>query len=267
MFSRLARTQYKALATMRWRLLTNRMRSYRVRLNWARGACTFMIYCTMGLGLAIGLGGGAYSIASRGRWEFLPIVFWVVFLVWQVIPIALASFQEQFDLSGLLRFPVNFGSFYLLHLVFGLVDVSAILGGLCCFGIWIGITLARPELFLWTALALIDLRRVQRFAGASDSGVDRPVAGATAHAGDCQRRFSAVHVEPAATESSAAPKPQPCSCAIQFGRVRRAAKGDQRSATVDPSHRCSGDLVAARIGIGGVGRREPKKRRLPPCDR
>jgi len=154
-FSRLARTQYKALAIMRWRLLTNRMRSVQGAFELGARGITFMVYCTMGLGLAVGLGGGAFSIASRGRWEFLPIVFWAVFLVWQVIPIALASFQEQFDLSGLLRFPVNFGSFYLLHIVFGMVDVSALLGGICCVGIWLGITIARPELFLWAALALI----------------------------------------------------------------------------------------------------------------
>ena len=58
------------------------------------------------------------------------------------LPIALASFQEQFDLNGLLRFPVGFGSFYLLNLVFGLVDVPTILGGICSIGILTGVTLA-----------------------------------------------------------------------------------------------------------------------------
>jgi ABC-2 type transport system permease protein len=71
-----------------------------------------------------------------------------------VLPIALASFQEQFDVSSLLRFPVSFGSFYLLSIAFGLVDVPAILGGICCVGIWTGVTLARPALWGWTALIL-----------------------------------------------------------------------------------------------------------------
>jgi ABC-2 type transport system permease protein len=66
----------------------------------------------------------------------------------------LASFQEQFDLSILLRFPVRFGSYYLLYVVFGLADVSTIMGGLCCLGIWVGIAVARPELSAWTALGL-----------------------------------------------------------------------------------------------------------------
>jgi ABC-2 type transport system permease protein len=41
-----------------------------------------------------------------------------------------------------------------LNIVFGIVDVPAILGGICCIGILAGVTLARPELFGWTALAL-----------------------------------------------------------------------------------------------------------------
>jgi len=53
-----------------------------------------------------------------------------------------------------LRFPVSFGSFYLLSIAFGLVDVPAILGGICCIGIWAGVTLARPALCGWMALIL-----------------------------------------------------------------------------------------------------------------
>lgn len=71
-----------------------------------------------------------------------------------MLPIALASFQEQFDLSGLLRFPVGFRSFFLLNVVFGLIDVPALLGGICCLGILVGVTVARPEWFLRTLVML-----------------------------------------------------------------------------------------------------------------
>jgi ABC-2 type transport system permease protein len=63
-------------------------------------------------------------------------LFWVLAFLWQAIPIMLASFQEQFDLGILLRFPVRFGSYYLLYLVFGLLDVSTVLGGVACLGIF-----------------------------------------------------------------------------------------------------------------------------------
>ena len=114
----------------------------------------FVFYAFLGLALAAGFGGGTYAIAVTGKWEWLPVVFWAVFLVWQVVPVSLASFQEQFDIGGLLRFPVGFGPFFLLHLIFGIVDASTILGCLCCAGIFFGILIARPELAVSAALAL-----------------------------------------------------------------------------------------------------------------
>jgi ABC-2 type transport system permease protein len=71
-----------------------------------------------------------------------------------VVPVSIASFQEQFDVNGLLRFPVGFGAFYLLHLIFGLVGISTILGGFCCLGIFVGTTIRRPDLFGWVGLGL-----------------------------------------------------------------------------------------------------------------
>jgi ABC-2 type transport system permease protein len=76
-------------------------------------------------------------------------------MMWQMVPITMASFQEQFDTNGLLRFPVGFGAYFLLHLVFGLVDSSTIVGTFCCLGTFVGFTLARPDLAGWMAVALI----------------------------------------------------------------------------------------------------------------
>jgi ABC-2 type transport system permease protein len=154
-FGRVARRQYGALVTMRWRMVANSVRSVHGAFEFGARGVAFIIYTVMGLGLGFGLGAGAFSIVSSGHMQFLSALMWTVFLIWQVLPIALASFQEQFDLSSLLRFPVNFGSFYLLNLVFGLVDVPTILGGICCVGILTGITLARPALFGWTAFVLV----------------------------------------------------------------------------------------------------------------
>jgi ABC-2 type transport system permease protein len=155
LFNPLARSQYGALALMRFRMLANNVRSVQGAFELGARSVTFLIYSLMGLGLGAGLCISAYIMASRSQWQHLPILFWVVFIVWQVLPIALASFQEQFDLSGLLRFPVNFPTFYLLQLVFGLVDIPVLLGGLCSLGIGIGIVLARPEYVIWTVIVLV----------------------------------------------------------------------------------------------------------------
>lgn len=154
LFSALARSQYRALAAMRWNLFRNSLRSTQGAVEFGARTVAFVFYAVMGLLLAAGLGGGTYAIAASEKWELLPVVFWAVFFIWQIVPVSMASFQQQFDLAGLLRFPVGFGPFFLLSLIFGLVDASTILGVLCCAGIWIGIVIKSPDLLAWSALAL-----------------------------------------------------------------------------------------------------------------
>jgi ABC-2 type transport system permease protein len=153
-FSRLAREQYAALAVMRARMFVNGLRSNEGVFELGARAVAYVTYGFMGLGLGVGAGAAAYSIVSRQAWQYLAIELWIVCCIWQALSIALASFQEQFDLTGLLRFPVNFPSFFLLHLIFGLIDVSTIIGSLAVLGILTGITLARPDLLGWTAPGL-----------------------------------------------------------------------------------------------------------------
>lgn len=153
-FSRLARAQCAALCAMRWRVLTHGLRSTQGLFELGARSVAFLVYAAMGLGLAVGLAVSSYTLASHQNWKLMPVVFWGVFFLWQTVPVALASFQQQFDMSGLLRFPVSFSVFFLLYVVFGLADISTLLGGLCCIGILAGVTLARPELLGWLALAL-----------------------------------------------------------------------------------------------------------------
>jgi ABC-2 type transport system permease protein len=142
------------MATLRWQMFRNGLRSHKGAFELGARTVSYVLYALMGLGLGTGAGAVTYALTSNGLWRLLPIPFWMVFLLWQLVPVMLASFQEQFDLGILLRFPVRFGSYFLLWVVFGLADISTILGVLCCTGIWIGITIVRPELFAWTALGL-----------------------------------------------------------------------------------------------------------------
>lgn len=149
-----ARAQYAAMAVLRWHIFVNGLRSKLGALELGLRTVMYVMYAGFGLGAGALMGVSAYFVAHEKQWQFLPILFWAVFLLWQLIPVMLASLQEQFDLSILLRFPVSFKSYFLLYLVFGLADVSAILGALCCLGLWIGITVARPDLAPWTVLVL-----------------------------------------------------------------------------------------------------------------
>jgi ABC-2 type transport system permease protein len=154
-FGREAMGQYAALARLRWHMFKNVMRSNKGALELGARTFTFIVYCCMGLGFGAGSGGVAYLMARDSSWKGIAMLIWALFFVWQMVPIMLASLQDQFDLGILLRFPLRFGSYYLLYVVFGVADVSTILGALCCLGVWTGITIARPDLVGWVALALV----------------------------------------------------------------------------------------------------------------
>ncbi len=151
---RLARAQYAALARMRLSLMLNGLRSsegaFETGARWT-GVAT---YCLFGFAIGVGAGWEAYRVIQRGTWEVLPVEFWFVCVLWQTVAVALAAFQEQHDLGGLLRFPVNFGSYFVLCLMTSLLDASTLLGVLGSVGILVGATLARPGLFGWSVVAV-----------------------------------------------------------------------------------------------------------------
>jgi ABC-2 type transport system permease protein len=149
-----ALTQYAAMAQMRWRMFVNGLHSIRGLLDLGATGIAWLLYSVYGLGLGVGLLSAAYALASHGSWQYLPILFWAISLLWLMFPVLVASFQEQSDLGILLRFPVRFGSYFLLYLISGLMDASTIVGMLCCFGVWLGVVMARPDLYLWTMLGL-----------------------------------------------------------------------------------------------------------------
>src|SRR5947208_1514074 len=90
-FSALARSQYRALASMRWSMFRNSLRTTRGAIELGARTLAFAFYTLMGLGMAAGFGGGAYALAASEKWEILPALFWVLFVLWQVVPVTLAS--------------------------------------------------------------------------------------------------------------------------------------------------------------------------------
>ena len=153
--SPLARTQYAALTRMRLQMLVNSLRSKRGSFDLAARIIRTTFFLAVGLAIGSGLGVSAFQITKDNELRLLPLLFWPVMMLWQLAPVALASFQEPVDLTLLLRFPVSFGSYVLDYLVFGLFDASSILGGFCLAGICTGMVWARPELAGWAALTAI----------------------------------------------------------------------------------------------------------------
>jgi ABC-2 type transport system permease protein len=154
-WSPLARRQYAALVWVQTRLFVNSLRSMRGSFELGARVLSGLIFSVIALGPAIGMGYGAYIGAEHARRLSIAILLWVLCVVWQFFSaFAPALAGQNPDLTNLLRFPLSFGSWILLFLVCGVITPSTLIGLFWTLGIGVGITAARPDLFLGTALTL-----------------------------------------------------------------------------------------------------------------
>ena len=149
------RSQLTAIAWLRWRLFVNSLRSTRGMLELVSRIMVSFAFAIGGFGGAFGMGIAASLAISAGKPELLAIPLWFVFIFWQVFPIMATAFTNNPDSSDLLRFPLSYGSYFLVRLAYGAFDVATALGSLWSFGILVGVGFAKPELVPWALLVLL----------------------------------------------------------------------------------------------------------------
>lgn len=153
--SRLARSQYAALAWMRSRIFFNSLRTARGGAELGANLMSIFFTALIAFGPSVGLGIGAYAMLAQGHPRGVVLLLWILCLVWQFFSaMAPALAGQNPEMTHLLRFPVSFGSWVLLYLFYGFLAPSTIIGVLWTIAIGVGITIARPELFLWAAVTL-----------------------------------------------------------------------------------------------------------------
>ncbi|HVT96970.1 MAG TPA: hypothetical protein VHE33_05640 [Acidobacteriaceae bacterium] len=153
--SPLARRQYTTIAWVQFRILINSLRTRRGNLEFGAQILVFIFFCLIAGGPAFGLGFGAWAAASHDTFNGIALELWVLLLSWQFFAaLAPAIGGQNPELSHLLRYPVSFGSWVVLYLVYGLAAPSTLIGIIWAIAIGIGIGVARPDLFLWTLLTL-----------------------------------------------------------------------------------------------------------------
>jgi ABC-2 type transport system permease protein len=158
----LTRGQFAAIATLRWRLFVNSLRTKRGALELASRIFIGLLVGGGAVGGALGMGAGAAYFVSHGQADWIAGLLWTVFIFWQMFPIMATAFTENADSSTFLRFPLTYRSYFLISMVLGALDPATVLGGTWLLGIGIGIAAAAPALLPWmlvvfTAFALLNL--------------------------------------------------------------------------------------------------------------
>jgi ABC-2 type transport system permease protein len=133
----------------------NSLRTRRGNFELGARVVTFIIFTAVALGPSIGLGFGAWAMASAGHLRAVALLLWVLFLSWQGFSaLAPALAGQNPELSQLLRYPVSFGSWILLYLIYGIAAPSSLIGLLWTAAIGIGVSVARPAIAGWVAITL-----------------------------------------------------------------------------------------------------------------
>jgi ABC-2 type transport system permease protein len=149
------RAQLAAVAGVRWRMFVNSLHTTRATLELISRIVVGFAFFIGGIGGAFGMAVGAFLLLSRGKPEMLALLLWPVFIFWQVFPVMATAFTNNPDSSDLLRFPLNYRSYFLVRLAYGAFDPATALGGLWTLGILVGVGLAKPPLLPWTFLVLL----------------------------------------------------------------------------------------------------------------
>lgn len=136
--------QVRLVAGLRWLMLKNSLRRKNNRWDLIAMIWVGFFSAAVTLGLCFAFYAGAYAFLSTNRAGWMALLYWGIFLWWQVFPIFVAGFGSNFEFATLLRFPLSLRAFYLLGLGYGLSDYAA-LSAIC----WIlsmvaGAATARP---------------------------------------------------------------------------------------------------------------------------
>jgi ABC-2 type transport system permease protein len=148
-------TQLSAIAWLRWRLFLNALRTTQGKLEFFSRVLVSIAFTILALGGSFGMGVLAFFCLSQGKPQWLTLFFWIIFCFWQIFPVMATAFGNNTDSSDLLRFPLSYGSYFLVRLAYGAFDPASAIGSLWSFGIVVGVSFARPALFPWTLLVLL----------------------------------------------------------------------------------------------------------------
>jgi ABC-2 type transport system permease protein len=151
----LRRGQLTAIAWLRWRLFINTLRTTRGQLELLSRILVSLAFTFLGLGGALGMAALAYFVLMQGKPQLLAAPLWVIFFFWQVFPIMSTAFTNNPDSSDLLRFPLGYGSYYLVRLAYGAFDPASVIGALWACGVLVGVSFAKPSLLPWVLLVLL----------------------------------------------------------------------------------------------------------------
>jgi len=137
--------QLRLIAGLRWTVLKNGLRRKNNRWDFVGVIVAGAVGGLLVGGLCFAFFAGGYGFLAKNRANWMGLLFWAIFLWWQVFPIFVAGFGANFEFKTLLRFPLSRRTFYLLGLGYGFADFAAISSVCWVVAMVLGTAVARPD--------------------------------------------------------------------------------------------------------------------------
>ncbi len=161
--------QIRLVAGLRWRILGNNLRKKHNQWDLIGMIFAGVFAGLIVIGLCFAFYFGAYAFLSGGREAWIALLFWGIFLFWQLFPIFTAGFGAGFEFRTLLRFPLSLRAFYIIGLAYGVADFAALASICWLTAMIIGATVANsavlPAMLLISALFLLMNITLERMIG------------------------------------------------------------------------------------------------------
>jgi ABC-2 type transport system permease protein len=142
------REQLRLVAWLRWMMLKNGLRRKNTRWDLVGIIVAGIFSSLLILGLSLAFYGGTVTFLRRHEPEWLSLLFWAIFLWWQMVPIFVAGFGANFSFRNLLRFPLSLRTFYILGMGYGFADFAAFAALFWIASMLVGVARARPSLLV-----------------------------------------------------------------------------------------------------------------------
>jgi hypothetical protein len=139
--------QIRLIAGLRFRILRNGLRGKNKQLDVLGTVLAAFFGALIIVGFSFVFFFGAYQCVLLGRYRWLGLLFWAIFIFWQFIPVFTAGFGAAFDFRKMLRFPLTLPAFYLIGLAYGFFDFSSIACICWLAAMTLGAAAGAPALF------------------------------------------------------------------------------------------------------------------------
>jgi ABC-2 type transport system permease protein len=138
--------QVKLVAGLRLQTMKNGLRRKSNRWDLIGMIWISIFSSLLVIGLAVAFYAGTVAFLQTNRAAWIGLLFWGLFMWWQVFPIFEAGFGASFEFRTLLRFPMSRRAFYLLGLSYGFADFAAIAGVCWILAMLLATATTRPGL-------------------------------------------------------------------------------------------------------------------------